>query len=57
LHVWVVREKLVAEVCKKWQLDPVEIINITDQNSLDTIKNLCLNFVLEEKSLNNEELL
>jgi len=44
LHIWVVREKLVDAVRKKWQLDQVEIVDIKNEDSWARLKNLCLKF-------------
>jgi iron complex transport system ATP-binding protein len=46
LHIWIVREKLVAEVCEKWRLQSVKTLNVEDKNSFTQLKNLCLNFTI-----------
>jgi len=42
VHIWVVRESLVADVCRRWNLKSVKIIHVNDGNCLETLKALCL---------------
>ena len=39
VHVWVVREDLVQDVCARWNLDRVEIVHVDDRNALERLKN------------------
>ncbi|MCP3872848.1 MAG: hypothetical protein GY699_06800 [Desulfobacteraceae bacterium] len=41
VHIWVVRENLIDEVCKKWKLNNPDIINCNEKNALTDLKFLC----------------
>lgn len=45
VHVWVVREDLVRDVCARWSLDRFEIVHVDDKDALDRLKKL---FVKEQ---------
>lgn len=45
IHVWVVRENLVRDVCTRWNLDGVEIVHVDDGDALERLKKL---FVKEQ---------
>lgn len=45
VHVWVVREDLVRDVCARWNLDRVVIVHVDDKDALDRLKKL---FVKEQ---------
>ncbi len=42
VHVWVVRENLVEAVCRRWHLDRVEIVHVSDTAALERLKRLCV---------------
>ena len=45
VHVWVVRENLVQNVCLRWNLDEVEIVHVDDGDALERLKKM---FVKEQ---------
>ncbi len=40
VHVWVVRENLVRDVCLRWNLDRVEIVHVDDEDALERLKKM-----------------
>ena len=40
VHVWVVRENLVRDVCARWNLDRVEIVHVDDGDALERLKKM-----------------
>ncbi len=40
VHIWIVREKLVDKVCRRWNFEPAEIIHVEDDNSFAKLKTL-----------------
>ncbi len=41
VHIWIVRENLIDDVCKSWKLDHVTIANVNEKNILNKLKCLC----------------
>ncbi len=44
VHIWIVREKLVEDVCKKWDLAQTEIVHVNNSNALEKLKKLCMSW-------------
>lgn len=42
VHVWIVRESLVGEVCNRWKFQTPAIVRVGDGDSLETLKVLCI---------------
>ncbi|MCP4119171.1 MAG: hypothetical protein GY737_27955 [Desulfobacteraceae bacterium] len=42
VHIWIVRESLVAEVCRRWQFQTPVIVRADDGDSLERLKALCI---------------
>jgi len=41
VHIWIVRENLINEVCKTWKLKNPVIINCNEKNALNRLKLYC----------------
>jgi nucleoside-triphosphatase THEP1 len=42
VHIWIVRESLVAEVCKRWNIQTPAIVRGDHGDSLERLKALCI---------------
>ncbi len=42
VHIWIVRESLVAEVCNRWNFQTPAIVRVDDGDSLERLKALCI---------------
>lgn len=42
VHIWIVRESLVGEVCNRWKFQTPAIVRVDDGDSLERLKALCI---------------